>query len=673
MAGVVKVRLPDGSPRELPAGATALDLAATVGRRLAAAAVAAFVDGTLVDLGTPLADGDEVAVVTDDTEKGRAVLRHSTAHVLAQAVLDLWPGAHYAIGPAITDGFYYDFALPGSATFSDDDLERIAARMREIMAEDQPFVRAEHTVVEALDLFADQPFKREIIGGVADDAGLRQEASADIAPGAAITTYRNTDSFVDLCRGPHVPATGRLGHFRLLRVAGAYWRGDEKRPQLQRIYGTAWESEKALTEHLHRLEEAERRDHRRLGAELDLFSFPPEIGSGLPVFHPKGATIRRLMEQYSRLRHEAGGYQFVYSPHISKAELFELSGHLEWFAEGMFPPMELDEGQRYYLKPMNCPFHMLVYRSRQRSYRELPMRLFEFGSVYRYEKSGVVHGLTRVRGLTQDDAHIFCTREQMAGELDSLLGFVLELLRDFGLEDFYVELSTRPEGKAVGTEADWADATEALQAAASERGLELVMDEGGGAFYGPKISVQVRDAIGRYWQVSTIQLDYNEPQRFGLEYVGADNARHRPVMIHRALFGSVERFFAILLEHYAGALPTWLMPTQVVVLPVRDDHQGYAAEVAEDAAEVGLRVAVDPAAEPLAARIRRWKLEKAPYIVVVGDDDLTGRTVGVNARGSARPRRGVPLATFVSSVVAEVERRLSPDDESGPEADGGAR
>ncbi len=541
--------------------------------------MAATVDGVGVDLDTVLTDGSEVAVVTMDSDAGRVVLRHSTAHVLAQAVLDLWPGAQYAIGPAIADGFYYDFALPGGATFSDDDLERIATRMRAIVAEDQAFVRQEHSIDEGLALFADQPFKREIITGVGDDAALEQEASGDIAPGAAVvTTYRNTESFVDLCRGPHVSSTGRLGHFALLRVAGAYWRGDEKRGQLQRIYGTAWESDRALADHLHRLEEAERRDHRRLGTDLDLFSFPPEIGSGLAVFHPKGATIRRLMEDYSRRRHEEGGYQFVYTPHITKSELFEISGHLQSFADGMFPPMELDEGQRYYLKPMNCPFHILIFRSRQRSYRELPMRLFEFGTVYRYEKSGVVHGLTRVRGLTMDDSHIFCTREQMTEELDSLLTFVLDVLRDFGLDDFYLELSTRPEGKAIGSDEDWHDATEALRAAASGKGLELVMDEGGGAFYGPKISVQARDAIGRYWQISTIQLDYNLPQRFGLEYVGSDNGRHRPVMIHRALFGSVERFFAILLEHYAGAMPTWLMPTQVVVLPVRDDHAAYAAD-----------------------------------------------------------------------------------------------
>ncbi|HXQ43919.1 MAG TPA: threonine--tRNA ligase [Acidimicrobiales bacterium] len=662
MPGAVTVRLPDGSTKELPAGSTARQLASSIGKRLAAASVAATVDGVEVDLDTELSDGAVVAVVTDDSEAGRTVLRHSTAHVMAQAVLDLWPGAQYAIGPAITDGFYYDFALPKGATFSDDDLERITARMREIIAEDQDFVRQEHAIDDGLALFADQPFKREIITGVADDAALQEEASADMAPGAAVvTTYRNTAEFVDLCRGPHVPSTGRLGHFALLRVAGAYWRGDEKRPQLQRIYGTAWESERALGEHLHRLEEAERRDHRRLGAELDLFSFPPEIGSGLAVFHPKGATIRRLMEEYSRRRHEEGGYQFVYTPHITKSELFEISGHLQSFAEGMFPPMELDEGQRYYLKPMNCPFHILIFRSRQRSYRELPMRLFEFGTVYRYEKSGVVHGLTRVRGLTMDDSHIFCTREQMADELDSLLTFVLDVLRDFGLEDFYLELSTKPEEKAVGSDEDWRDATDALRTVALAKGLELVMDEGGGAFYGPKISVQARDAIGRHWQISTIQLDYNLPQRFGLEYVGSDNGRHRPVMIHRALFGSVERFFAILLEHYAGALPTWLMPTQVVVLPVRDDHGTYAETVADRCRTAGLRVAVEPADEPLGGRIRRWKLDKVPYIVVVGDEDAMSSTVGVNARSSDRPERGVVLDVFVDAVVAEVESKGSPE------------
>ncbi len=661
---MITIRLPDGSTKELQDGDDALALAASIGRRLAKAAVAAIVDGVVVDLDTPLHDGAEVAVITEDTEAGRAVLRHSTAHVLAQAVLDLWPGAHYAIGPSIADGFYYDFELPGGATFSDDDLERIEEKMRAIMRADQAFVREEHSIDEGLELFADQPFKREIIEGVAGaspDLALSAEASGDIeADGSAVSAYRN-DGFVDLCRGPHVASTGRLGHFKLLRVAGAYWRGDEHRPQLQRIYGTAWETDKALAEHLHRLEEAERRDHRRIGAELDLFSFPTEIGSGLAVFHPKGATIRRLMEEYSRQRHIDGGYDFVYTPHISKAELFEISGHLDWFAESMYPPMELDEGQRYYLKPMNCPFHVLVYRSRQRSYRELPMRLFEFGSVYRYEKSGVVHGLTRVRGMTQDDSHIFCTREEMGTELGALLTFVLDLLGDFGLDDFYLELSTRPPGKAVGSDEEWAEATEALREVATGRGLDLLMDEGGGAFYGPKISVQARDAIGRYWQVSTIQLDFQTPQRFGLEYVGADNARHRPVMIHRALFGSVERFFAILLEHYAGALPTWLMPVQVVVLPVRDDHDDYARAVAATVRDAGVRVEITLADQPLNARIGRWKREKVPYVLVVGNDDVAAGTVGVNARSSARAVRDVPVDEFVTTLSAEIAAKGSPE------------
>ncbi|MGA2520675.1 MAG: threonine--tRNA ligase [Acidimicrobiales bacterium] len=678
---MIAVTLPDGSRKELDDGATGRDLAASIGKRLAKAAVATTVDGAGVDLGTPLPDGAAVSVVTEDSDAGRAVLRHSTAHVLAQAVLDLWPGAHYAIGPAIADGFYYDFELPGGATFSEDDLARIEDKMRAIMGEDQPFVRHEHSVDEGLALFADQPFKREIIEGVAEagDAELSAEASADVAPDAqAVSAYRNPrpgggEGFVDLCLGPHVPSTGRLGHFKLLRVAGAYWRGDEHRPQLQRIYGTAWESDKALADYLHRLEEAERRDHRRIGAELDLFSFPSEIGSGLAVFHPKGATIRRLMEDYSRRRHIEGGYDFAYTPHITKSDLFEVSGHLDWFAEGMFPPMTLEDGQQYHLKPMNCPFHILVYRSRRRSYRELPLRLFEFGTVYRYEKSGVVHGLTRVRGMTQDDAHIFCTREQMVPELQSVLRFVLDLLRDFGLDDFYLELSTKPEGKAVGSDAEWADATEALRAVAEDAGLVFVMDEGGGAFYGPKISVQARDAIGRTWQVSTIQLDFQLPQRFGMEYTGADNARHRPIMIHRALFGSVERFFAILLEHYAGALPTWLMPVQVAVLPVRDDHDGYARHVAAACRAAGIRVEVDTADEPLNARIRRWKLEKVPYVLVVGDEDTAAGTVGVNARGATRADRGVALEVLVAAVSAEIEAKGLPErggdaPEAGPVA-----
>jgi threonyl-tRNA synthetase len=653
MTTEITVLLPDRSERSLPEGSTGTTLATSIGRRLAEAAVAVEVDGELWDLERPLPDRAKVSIVTRESEAGRAVLRHSTAHVMAQAVLSLWPGARFAIGPSIADGFYYDFELPGGAHFSDTDLERVEARMREIVAEAQPFVREEHSVPEGLQLFADQPYKVEIIQGVADRAADPEIALEAGGEDGIVTAYRNTEQFVDLCRGPHVPATDRLGHFKLMRVAGAYWRGDEHRPQLQRIYGTAWESAKALAEHLHRLEEAERRDHRKLGAELDLFSFPTEIGSGLAVFHPKGGLIRRIMEDYSRRRHEEEGYDFVNSPHITKSELFETSGHLDWYAEGMFPPMELDEGHRYYLKPMNCPFHILIFKSRQRSYRELPMRLFEFGTVYRYEKSGVLLGLTRVRGMTQDDAHIFCTREQVPEQLRSLLVFVLGLLRDYGLEDFYLELSTKPEEKCVGSDEEWAEATETLRQVALSMELDLVMDEGGGAFYGPKISVQARDAIGRTWQMSTIQLDFNLPRRFDLEYVGADNARHRPIMIHRALFGSVERFFAVLLEHYAGAFPMWLSPVQARVLPVRQDHEAYAAEAAAVLSAAGLRVDTDPATEPLNPRIRRAKLEKLPYVLVVGDADAAARTVGVNGRGDAPPERGVPLDDFVIRATEE--------------------
>jgi threonyl-tRNA synthetase len=657
MPGVISVRLPDGSVRELAEGTTAGALAKDIGSRLAKAAVVATVDGREVDLGTVLPDGAEVAIVTVDSDAGREVLRHSTAHVMAQAVRRLWPGAKYAIGPVIENGFYYDFELPGGAHFSDDDLERIDAEMRAIIKEDQVFVRHEHTVEEGLEIFADQPFKEEIIRAVEEGA---DEVDAG---GSVVSTYRNSDAFIDLCRGPHVPSTGRLGHFKLMRVAGAYWRGDERREQLQRIYGTAWESDGALASYLHRLEEAERRDHRKLGAELDLFSFPEEIGSGLAVFHPKGGTIRRLMEDHSRARHVEAGYDFVNSPHITKRALFEESGHLDWFAEGIFPPMELDGGTEYYLKPMNCPFHILVYRSRQRSYRELPMRLFEFGAVYRYEKSGVLLGLTRVRGLTMDDAHIFCAPEQMDEELVRTLRFVLSLLRDYGLSDFYLELSTKPEGKAVGSDQEWEVATEALRRTAMEMGLELVMDEGGGAFYGPKISVQARDAIGRTWQMSTVQLDFQLPARFGLEYVGADNARHQPIMIHRALFGSVERFLGVLLEHYAGALPTWLCPEQVRVIPVTDSHLAYAESVVAACESAGLRAEVDVSGEKMGALIRRARVAKIPYVLVVGDQDVAAGSVGVNRRGwPSAPEKGVPLDTFVAEVADEVARKGLPED-----------
>ncbi|HUC04671.1 MAG TPA: threonine--tRNA ligase [Acidimicrobiales bacterium] len=658
MAGVVSVQLPDGSRRELAEGTTAADLARDIGSRLAKAAVAALVDGREVDLSAPLPDGAEVAIVTAESDRGREVLRHSTAHVMAQAVRRLWPGAKYAIGPVIENGFYYDFELPGRAHFSEEDLGRIEAEMRAIVREDQPFTRREHAIGDALEIFSDQPFKREIIEAVGAGAD-----EVDAAGGSSVSSYRNTEDFVDLCLGPHVPSTGRLGHFKLMRVAGAYWRGDEKREQLQRIYGTAWESEKALAAYLHQLEEAERRDHRRLGAELDLFSFPDEIGSGLAVFHPKGGTIRRVMEDYSRKRHVESGYEFVNSPHITKAHLFETSGHLDWFADGMFPPMELDGGTQYYLKPMNCPFHCLIYRSRQRSYRELPLRLFEFGSVYRYELSGVIHGLTRVRGMTQDDAHIYCTREAMREELERTTRFVLDLLRDFGLNDFYLELSTRPPGKAVGSDEDWEEATETLRQTAVAMGLELTLDEGGGAFYGPKISVQARDAIGRTWQMSTVQLDFQTPLRFGLEYVGRDNARHQPIMIHRALFGSIERFMAVLIEHYAGALPTWLSPEQVWVLPVSDAHHEYARSVLDACRAKGLRAELQEADDTLGARIRRGRMAKVPYVVVVGDDDVAAGTVGVNRRGSGgQPRRGVALEAFVQSVADEVSTRGNPED-----------
>jgi threonyl-tRNA synthetase len=668
MSEHITVTLPDGTAREYERGTTPADVAASIGKRLAKDALAARADGEWVDLNRPLEHDVQLAIVTPASDEGREVLRHSTAHVMAEAVTRLFPDAKYTIGPAISDGFYYDFDLPGGGTFHAEDLERIDAEMRSIIKADQRFVRDELSYDEALQLFADQPYKREIIEKVRTgdaDAEDAEEAGGD----GGVSVYRNVVdgdvAFTDLCRGPHVPSTGRLGAFKLTKVAGAYWRGNEKGPMLQRIYGTAWESKQALEEHLHRLEEAEKRDHRKLGVELDLFSFPEEIGSGLAVFHPKGATVRRIMEEYSRKRHETSGYEFVVSPHITKENLFQISGHLDWYADGMFPPMHFDEGgahgegTNYYLKPMNCPFHILIFRSRTRSYRELPLRMFEFGSVYRYEKSGVIHGLTRVRGMTQDDAHIFCTKEQMVDELGSLLDFVLDLLRDYGLTDFYLELSTKPPEKSVGTDEEWEEATEALRVAASTKDLDLVLDPGGGAFYGPKISVQARDAIGRTWQMSTIQVDFQLPQRFDLHYVGADNERHRPIMIHRALFGSIERFFAVLVEHYAGAFPLWLAPVQATVLPVADRHDAYAFRVADRLKAEGFRVEVlDGNAGALGARIRRSKLEKVPYVLVVGDDDVEHGTVGVNVRGSDDPERGVTVDALVDRLQAQVLERV---------------
>ena len=649
------ITLPDGSTRNLPEGATGADLAADIGPGLAKAALVVTVDGDARDLDRVLPDGSTVSIVTADSDDGLHTIRHSTAHVLAQAVLDLWPGATYAIGPPIQDGFYYDFELPGGATFSNEDLEAIEARMRRVIDADQAFERHEADADEALELFSGHPYKREIIEQVTSGAATGElvgEASID----GSITYYRNGEGFIDLCLGPHVPSTGRLGHFALQNVAGAYWRGDEKQPMLQRIYGTAWADRKALKGHLHRLVEAEKRDHRRLAAELDLVSWPESLGPGLAIWHPKGALVRKLIEDYSRDRHEAGGYDFVYSPHIAKAVLWETSGHLDFYADGMFPPMELD-GATYYPKPMNCPFHVAIFQSGQRSYRDLPSRLFELGTVYRYELSGVIHGLMRSRGFTQDDSHIFCTPEQVPDELASLLEFTLSVLRAFGFDDFQAKLSTRPEGKAVGEDALWEMATDGLRSALESAGLDYVVDEGGGAFYGPKIDVDVTDAIGRPWQLSTIQLDFNLPEQFGLEYVGADGGRHRPVMIHRALMGSVERFFGVLLEHYAGAFPLWLAPEQVRVLPVAEEHQAYAELVVERLSAEGFRAKLTPADEPLGKRVRAGKVAKVPHVLVVGGDDMANGTVGDNARGAEAPERDLPVDEFVARLAVAMESK----------------
>lgn len=652
----ITITLPDGSARSLPAGATGTTLAESIGSRLAKAAVAVVVDGQEADLGAALPDGAGVAVITADSDAGRHVLRHSTAHVMAQAVTQLFPGARFSIGPAITDGFYYDFELPGGRTFSDADLAAIEARMREIMKSDQPFVREELPAADALRLFADQPYKCEIIERVSSGAADADDAG-ELGAGEAISVYRNSPEFVDLCRGPHVPSTSRLGHFRLMKVAGAYWRGNEKGPMLQRIYGTAWESKTALEEHLHRLEEAEKRDHRKLATELDLLSFPSELGGGLAVWHPKGAIVRKLMEDYSRERHQNGGYQFVFTPHLANANLFQTSGHLDFYKDGMYPPMEMDNGV-YYPKPMNCPMHCLIFGGRQRSYRELPLRLFELGTVYRYERAGTLHGLMRIRGFTQDDSHIYCTEEQLQDEIASLLDFVMSVLRAFGFHDFTANLSTKDPKKYVGSDEIWDKATEALRAGLDKYGLPYKVKEGDAAFYGPKIDIDVKDAIGRKWQLSTIQCDFNLPERFQLEYVGADNARHRPIMLHRALFGSVERFFGVLLEHYAGAFPTWMAPVQARILPVADAHQPYAESVAAELRSAGLRVDVVDASDQLGKRIRSAKLEKIPYVLVVGDDDVAAATLGVNPRGG-EVERGVSRSEFLSRVNAEIAEQIA--------------
>jgi threonyl-tRNA synthetase len=642
-------------PRVVPTGTTAAELFAD-DRNV----IAALVDGQQRDLAHVLADGVVVEPIMIDSPAGRAIVRHSTAHVVAQAVQELFPKARLGIGPPIDDGFYYDFDV--ESPFTPDDLRAIEKRAQAIIRAGQRFSRRVVTEPEARAELADEPYKIELIGlKSSDTAADDAEASVEVGAGE-LTIYDNLDAktgelcWKDLCRGPHVPTTRAIPAFAILRSAAAYWRGSEKNPQLQRIYGTAWESRDALKAYQTRLAEAEKRDHRKLGAELDLFSFPTEIGPGLAVFHPRGGAIRTAMEDYSRRRHIEAGYSFVNTPHITKSELYQISGHLDWFAEGMYPPMQLDGGTDYYLKPMNCPMHILIFRSRGRSYRELPLRLFEFGTVYRYEKSGVVHGLTRVRGLTQDDAHLFCAREQLPTELDSVLTFVLGLLRDFGLTDFYLELSTRPAGKAVGTDEEWAQATELLREAAQKQDLELVMDPGGGAFYGPKISVQARDAIGRTWQLSTIQVDFQLPRRFGLEYQAADGTRQRPFMIHRALFGTIERFFAILLEHYAGALPPWLAPVQVVGIPITDEHVPYLDEVARRLAAHGLRVEVDSSDDRMQKKIRTAQKQKVPFMLLAGDSDVAQGAVSFRFRDGTQ-RNGVPVDEAVAEILDAVERR----------------
>jgi len=637
-----------------------------------AAIVVRDADGVLHDLDWCPDHDRLVQPVAMCSPEGRAVLRHSTAHVLAQAVQDLFPEAKLGIGPPVENGFYYDFDVP--EPFKPEDIKRIEARMRDIVKARQRFSRRVVTDEAARTELADEPYKLELIG-------LKGPAAADAAEGASVevgdselTIYDNLDAksgdrvWSDLCRGPHVPNTRTIPAFKLMRSAAAYWRGSEKNPQLQRIYGTAWESRQALDEHVAMLAEAERRDHRRIGAAMDLFSFPDELGSGLAVFHPKGGIIRREMEAYSRARHEEAGYEFVNTPHISKAALFEATGHLPSYAETMFPPMEM-EGANYYLKPMNCPMHSLIFKSRGRSYRELPLRLFEFGTVYRYEKSGVVHGLTRVRGLTMDDAHIYCTKDQLAGELSSLLGFVLDLLRDYGLDDFYLELSTKGDSpKFIGSDELWEEATDALRSVAEKSGLELVPDPGGAAFYGPKISVQARDAIGRTWQMSTVQVDLQIPQRLGLEYQAADGTRQRPVMIHRALFGSIERFFGILTEHYAGAYPVWLAPVQVVAIPVTDDQVGYLDGVVAVLREHRIRAEVDSGDDRMQKKIRTASQQKVPFVLIAGAADQETGAVSFRFRDGSQ-RNGVPVADAVALIVEFAASRSNADPASQPADD----
>jgi threonyl-tRNA synthetase len=659
-------RLPDQrEERTVTTGTTIGQLFADVfaGDRsnIAARLRATAAEPVLVDLDRLLADGDALEPVAIDSEDGRAILRHSTAHVMAQAVQEVFPEAKLGIGPPIRDGFYYDFQV--ERPFTPDDLKTIEQRMQAIVKQGQRFSRRPITDEAARQELAGEPFKIELIGlkGSGDAVSSDDGANVEVG-GGELTIYDNIDPksgelcWKDLCRGPHLPTTRNIPAFKLMRSAAAYWRGSEKNPQLQRIYGTAWESKDALKAHLDFLAEAEKRDHRKLGTELDLFSFPTEIGSGLAVFHPKGAVIRNEMEQYSRQRHVEAGYEFAYTPHATKGTLFELSGHLDWYKDGMYPPMQLDEGVDYYLKPMNCPMHNLIFRSRGRSYRELPLRLFEFGTVYRYEKSGVVHGLTRARGFTQDDAHIYCTREQMSDELDSLLTFVLDLLRDYGLNDFYLELSTRDPEKSIGTDEAWAEATETLRKVALKRGLDLVDDPGGAAFYGPKISVQAKDAIGRTWQMSTIQLDFMEPGLFDLAYKGSDGVDHQPVMIHRALFGSIERFFAVLLEHYAGAFPAWLAPVQVTAIPITDAHVPYLREVGAKLRAQGIRVDVDASDDRMQKKIRNAQKAKVPFMLIAGEEDVAKGAVSFRYRDGSQ-KNGVPVDEAIAEIVEVVRSR----------------
>jgi threonyl-tRNA synthetase len=625
------------------------------------------INGALRDLWTDLSEGDVIESVAINSEEGMMVLRHSTAHVLAQAVQETFPQTRLGIGPPIKDGFYYDFDPENP--FTPDDLIRLESAMKKIVRDGQRFKRRPITDSEALKELAHEPYKCELVTLKSSDAA--EGASVEVGAGE-LTIYDNLGRdgkavWGDLCRGPHIPSTKYIPAYKLMRSAGAYWRGSEKNPMLQRIYGTAWPSQEELDQYLHLLAEAEKRDHRRLGAELDLFSFPEEIGSGLAVFHPKGGIVRRAMEDYSRKRHEEEDYQFVYSPHLTKAALFETSGHLQWYAEGMYPPMVMDEelhadgtlkkaGQKYYMKPMNCPFHNLIFQSTPKSYRDLPLRLFEFGTVYRYEKSGVVHGITRARGFTQDDAHIYCTKEQMADELHSLLTFVLNLLRDYGLEDFYLELSTRNAEKSVGSDADWEAATNALRQAAEKQKLDLVLDPGGAAFYGPKISVQAKDAIGRTWQMSTIQLDFQLPQRFDLGYTASDGSRQQPVMIHRALFGSIERFFGVLTEHYAGAFPPWLAPVQVRGIPVAEAFNDYLAGIVQEMKRAGIRVELDDSDDRMQKKIRNAQTEKIPFMMIAGEEDQKAGAVSFRYRNGEQ-KNGIPIKDAISEVLTAITSR----------------